>query len=85
MVLVDSRASGEMVKAHYGMDLTDLNHIEGLHAIVVASCQEEYARMDCEQWRQFYQKEQKQYPFFDVKGMFSKEVYTKQGFDYWRL
>lgn len=85
VVLVDSRASDEMVKAHYGMELTDISQVEGLHAIVVASCHEEYARMDCEQWRRFYRIDQKQYPFFDVKGMFSKEVYTKQGFDYWRL
>lgn len=83
-VIADSWADKEEVKAHYGIDLVELDSLEELDAIVVAVSHDDYASLRPDDVKSYF-REGITPVINDVRSVLDRAAYEAAGFNYWRL
>lgn len=78
--LVDSRQAYE----EFGIELSELEDLTDLDVVVVAVPHAPFAQMRLEEIESMYGKEKKRV-MIDIKGVFERETFEKNGYHYWSL
>ncbi len=82
-VVADPVAEKEEAKREYGIDIVEMSDVEQVDAIVVCVSHNEFIGMDKSYFDSLFKNEKK--ILFDLKGIYSKEVFEEDGYMYWRL
>ena len=82
--IVDPVAKPEEAMREYGIELSKVEEINDVDAVIVAVGHNEYRRMKPEEFKKFYNPEHKKPIFIDVKSLYEK-VDIEQHYNYWRL
>ena len=97
VVVTDSVAGKNELREEYGLELTDIQDINGMDAVILAVSHSEYRNMDITDFSRLYcvndvlkevaaEKEvNDKNVFIDVKGIVDKNSVDKDRFIYWRL
>jgi len=78
----DPVAEPAEAKHEYGIDLVDLDSVNGIEAIVAAVAHDEIIKLDL---NDLVKKTGNHAPFMDIKSAFKRDALAAAGFDYWRL
>lgn len=78
-------ANNEEIRAFYGLECVEKDDLSDLDAIVVAVGHEAFLSAGVDSWKSAYADRADKPVFFDVKGIYSKDIFQAAGFDYWRL
>lgn len=84
VLVTDAYALSEEAVEEYGINLLDIDHIENVHAVIVAVPHKEYVEMSFDKLNKLYDSSVKAKILIDVKGIYDK-VEAEKTFDYWRL
>lgn len=84
VIITDPIASNEEVAFEYGLELTKLEDIKNVEAVIVAVPHKEYKELSLENVKELYANDSEQL-LFDVKAVFDKKEAENNGFSYWRL
>lgn len=82
-VVVDPQADMQEVKRLYNIQIEKSSKINNMDAIIFAVAHKEFGRITETEMAKFYGE--KKGILMDLKGIFSKELYEKEGYTYWRL
>lgn len=82
-VVVDPQADMQEVKRLYNIQIEKSSQINNMDAIIFAVAHKEFGRITETEMTKFYGE--KKGILMDLKGIFSKELYEKEGYTYWRL
>lgn len=69
----------------YGVSLVGEDELHDLDAIIVATPHAIFNNFDIADFDNMYRKENRSNILFDLKGLYEKERFVSQGYDYWRL
>ncbi len=81
--ITDPKANIEEVKINYTVDLTDINNLENIDALIVAVAHDEYKQLKIGDMDKFYGSALK--ILIDVPGIYNMNKYEQAGYIYWRL
>lgn len=81
-IVVDPVADKEEAKRLYGINVEEMDKLNDLDALIIATSHEEFKEINMEEFNNMF-KDKK--IIVDVKGILNKEEYTKAGYSYWRL
>jgi len=82
VLVCDPVADAEAAKCEYDIELTDLNDLQDMDAVVLAVAHDAFREMD---WANFTNRCQKGAPIMDVKSMLDPEQVYSAGLALWRL
>ena len=82
-LVVDPVAAKEETKRIYNIDLIDLEKIENVDAIIIATAHQEFLDIDLAKYKKMFGREQN--ILVDVKGILNKEKCIDNNITYWRL
>lgn len=82
-IVVDQTADAEETKRLYGIELSGLEDVRDMDAVVIAVAHQEFKKLDIQRVNQFFGDEKR--VLIDVKGLFDREDYEANGYYYWRL
>lgn len=83
VIACDPHARQSEVIEQYGIELSDLDHVSGVDAVIVAVGHCEYKTLSLDQIRSKLAENSK--IIVDIKGLFDKTEAEKAGLTYWRL
>lgn len=83
-LVADPMAEAEDARRTYGLELSRIEDIREVDAILLAVGHQEFAGWDPGRIGRFYRKSAKKV-LLDIKGIYNREVYEKLGYVYWRL
>lgn len=83
-LVCDPVADPDETRKEYGIDLVPFQDIHGVDAIIVAVSHHEFKALSIEQFEQLFQHGKKGV-FIDVKGIFDRNLFENEKFEYWRL
>ena len=84
VVAVDPIADAGDLRKIYNIEKVDYSKIENLDAVIVAVSHTIFRELGIEEIKTLYKKDAK-YILFDLKGIYDKEKFIDNGFEYWRL
>lgn len=84
-IIVDPVGDIKEAKMLYGIELQGMTALHDLDALVVAVCHTEFECLTQNMIGSFYSDMHGTKVFVDLKGMFDKNEYDVDGWDYWRL
>lgn len=86
-VIVDPVADISGAKSLYGVDIVEVSEVEeeSLDAIIIAVAHDTFYQYTPAHWNRYYKKEISHKIIADVKGIYEKQEYEKQGYTYWSL
>lgn len=82
-IIADPQADAEEAKRLYGVELTLIESIRNVDAIVLAVAHKEFTKITSKEIRMFYGEGNR--VLIDVKGILNRQEYENTGFIYWRL
>jgi len=83
-IIVDPTADADEARRLYGVELQNEYNAK-TDAAIVAVAHDEFKKYDVNWFSGLYGEQAGDKVFFDLKGMYNKEVFCRAGFDYWRL
>ena len=83
VLVYDPVADADETKREYGIDLTDINEVKDVDAVICAVAHNEFKNMTLEQVSSLYKDGQK--VLVDVKNTFDKYEAIEKGLIYWNL
>lgn len=81
-VVCDPIADKEEAKKLYNIEVEDMEKLNNLDALVIATCHDEFKHIGMSEFDAMF-KDKK--VIIDVKGILNKEEYKNSGYSYWRL
>ena len=81
--VVDPEADAEEAKRLYGLDLSRMEDLRGMDAVVIAVAHEVFKTLSVESLESLYGEGKR--VLADVKGILNKDEMVRRGFVYWRL
>ena len=81
--VVDPEADAEEAKRLYGLDLSRMEDLRGMDAVVIAVAHEVFKALSVESLESLYGVGKR--VLADVKGILNKDEMIRRGFVYWRL
>ncbi|NCU27594.1 nucleotide sugar dehydrogenase, partial [Candidatus Nomurabacteria bacterium] len=82
-VIADPAADMSEAKHLYGVDITDINNVNDMDAVVLAVAHTQFAEYKIQDVDKLFGKGQK--VLLDIKGMLDRNEYEAAGYSYWRL
>ncbi|HPE95102.1 MAG TPA: nucleotide sugar dehydrogenase [Bacillota bacterium] len=82
-VIADPAADMSEAKHLYGVDITDINNVNDMDAVVLAVAHTQFAEYKMQDVDKLFGKGQK--VLLDIKGMLDRNEYEAAGYSYWRL
>lgn len=82
VLIADPYANEGEVKREYGLNLTDINEIKNVDAVIIAVAHGQYKNINIAFLKKIYRSENR--ILIDVKGVLNKKE-LEQDFKYWRL
>ena len=82
-VIADPVADAGEAERLYGINFTELLHISGMDAVILAVAHEAFAGLKREELDCFYVNGKK--VLLDLKGLLNRREYEEAGYSYWRL
>ena len=82
-VIADPVADAGEAERLYGINFTELLHISGMDAVILAVAHEAFAGLKREELDCFYGNGKK--VLLDLKGLLNRREYEEAGYSYWRL
>lgn len=82
-IIADPQADAGEVKRLYGIELTLVERIKNVDAIVLAVAHKEFTKITSKEIGMFYGEGNR--VLIDVKGILDRQEYENKGFIYWRL
>ncbi|WP_141502598.1 nucleotide sugar dehydrogenase [Paenibacillus luteus] len=83
-LVADPNVDKHQVYAEYGIELTELDDLQGLNVVVVAVPHSQFVQMDVKDFDKLFDKGRRKL-IIDVKGMYDKREFERNGYDYWSL
>ena len=83
-IVIDPVANSDEVKELYGIELNKISDVTNMDAVLISVGHQIFKEYTISSIRSFY-KEKNTKVFFDVKGIYDKNVFSFPEFDYWRL
>lgn len=84
-LVVDPVADAGETERLYGIHIHPIEAVQKMDALIVAVAHDVFANYKPEQFACFFQRRQKKKVFFDLKGLYDRDLFQHNGFDYWRL
>lgn len=84
-IVVDPVGDSEEAKALYGVEFQDKTALHDLDAVLVAVCHKEFEELNVSEIKKMYSDKSTVRVFMDIKGMFSRNKFANEEWDYWRL
>lgn len=85
-IIVDPAADPAEVKREYGIEIVDLNNVEGADCVVLAVAHDIFNEMNIERIDSLYGNfENERKILIDVKSIFNINEIEEKGYTYWRL
>lgn len=84
-LIVDPWADKELVKKEYKVELKDINEVEDSDCIIFAVSHEDFRNLKIEQIDKLYKSDSNNKLIIDVKSIFDKDKFKKNGYTYWSL
>lgn len=84
-IIADPQADVEETEKIYGFKLQPIDAITDADAVVLAVKHREFEAFTPDEIANFYKTTHKTKIFMDIKGIFSKDDFTKPKWNYWRL
>lgn len=85
-IVVDPQANKEDAKHEYGIDLVDIDDVEGADCLVFAVAHDEFKNMSLEQIEELFRDvDNSEKVIIDVKSIFDRDKIERLGYSYWRL
>lgn len=84
-IVFDPVVDGDDVKKIYGVELSDKDELHDLDAIIVATPHKVFSELSITDYDSFYRRDSSSNILFDLKGLYEKESFLAEGYDYWRL
>jgi UDP-N-acetyl-D-galactosamine dehydrogenase len=97
VVVTDPFADNKEIRREYGLELTELERINSMDAVILAVSHDQYRKMNIDQFSKLYCKNntldeaavaeavEEKNVLIDVKGILDKNSIDKKRFIYWRL
>jgi UDP-N-acetyl-D-glucosamine/UDP-N-acetyl-D-galactosamine dehydrogenase len=97
VVVTDPFADNKEIRREYGLELTELERINSMDAVILAVSHDQYRKMNIDQFSKLYCKNNtldeaavaeavdEKNVLIDVKGILDKNSIDKKRFIYWRL
>lgn len=97
VVVTDPFADNKEIRREYGLELTELESINSMDAVILAVSHDQYRKMNIDQFSKLYYKNntldeaavaaavEEKNVLIDVKGIVDKNSIDKKRFIYWRL
>ena len=82
VVVTDEWANLDEVKKEYGLDLVDLDSIQGYDAAILAVGHEAYTNFTTDDWQRMLTEEG---VVIDVKSLYDKDTFSGTSIKHWRL
>ena len=82
-VVADPVADAEEAERIYGLQLSPLDEIRDMDAVILAVAHEEFRSLDPKAMASFFRDDRR--VLVDVKGILNKAEYESAGYRYWRL
>lgn len=82
-VITDPMADTKAVKKIYDISMLSFDQVKDVDAIIVAVGHEEYKKLSVKEMDKLYKDDKK--ILLDVKFIFNREEFKKNGYDYWSL
>jgi len=82
-IVSDPVADRDEAKHEYGIEIVDVKRLPKVDAVLVCVGHEEFKNFEVEQFDALFADEKK--VLFDIKGMYDKDTFISNGYDYWRL
>ncbi|WP_139992835.1 nucleotide sugar dehydrogenase [Paenibacillus paridis] len=83
-LVADPNVDKHQVHAEYGIELTELDDLQGLNVVVVAVPHSQFAQMDVKDFDKLFDTGRRKL-IIDIKGMYDKREFERNGYDYWSL
>jgi UDP-N-acetyl-D-galactosamine dehydrogenase len=83
-LVADPNVDKHQVHAEYGIELTELDDLQGLNVVVVAVPHSQFAQMDVKDFDKLFHTGRRKL-IIDIKGMYDKREFERNGYDYWSL
>lgn len=84
-VVADPEADAEEADMLYGIRFASMEDIKDMDAVIVAVAHDVFKAYDKSQIDAMYRKDNTKRVFADLKGIYSREVFTAPEYAYWRL
>ena len=84
-LVADPQADAEEAKHLYGITFADMKDIKDMDAILIAVSHKDFEAYKPEDIAALYNSKHKRKVFVDLKGIYNKDEYTSDEWDYWRL
>ena len=82
-IVVDQIADAEATRQLYGIELSRMEDVRDMDAVVIAVAHREFKALDIQSVNRFFRDEKR--VLIDVKGLYDREDYEASGYYYWRL
>lgn len=83
-LVADPNVDKHQVHAEYGIELTELDDLQGLNVVVVAVPHSQFAQMGVKDFDKLFDTGRRKL-IIDIKGMYDKREFERNGYDYWSL
>lgn len=85
-IIADPEADIEQVKNEYGIEITKIEDIHNVDAIVLAVGHDHFLKLNQDNYNKFFNKgSNNNKVIFDIKGILNRKEYEAAGYKYWRL
>lgn len=81
--VADAQADGAEVLSHYGIELTPMEDVHDMDAVVIAVSHSAYKSLSIDDIKKLYRRGGK--VLMDIKGILDKDACVDAGLAYWRL
>ena len=82
VVVTDAWADPEEAKKEYGLDLVDLDSVQGYDAVILAIGHEAYTNFTTDDWQRMLTEDG---VVIDVKSLYDKDTFSGTSIKHWRL
>lgn len=82
-IIVDPQADRKETEKIYGIELTDLDRVKDVDAVLISVPHNEFKKLSENQISRLYKDDSK--ILYDIKGIFDKSDLEKKNYVYWRL
>lgn len=84
-VVVDPVADLDELKSYYSEDLSDLENLHDLDALIVAVAHDKFKMLNLNKVKNFYKDDVDTPILIDVKGIYSRHLSSLLNYEHWRL
>lgn len=81
-LIADPVADQEEAEKLYGISFMDINELDELDALIIATCHDEFNKITMKEYDAMFKDDK---VIIDVKGILNKKQYEQAGYCYWRL